>query len=170
MHIIHQFSEQEWSKPNPYGDIQGEAKLDKERMMKIIQHMLKVLEETSDQERIWICRQEEIWQQRHLHIYKAIEAKEEGKSQEEEMKNFWWSTNSDTFTLMYGQEVDALADHKISAEEANKAVREAQEVDVEEEEDLSEEEESSEEEDHHMEDIAEDKTNHPKRGPSQNLW
>ena len=65
---------------------------------------------------------------------------------------------------MYGQEVDALADHKISPEEANRAVREAQEVDVEEEEDLSEEEESSEEEDHHMEDIADDKTNHQKWG------
>ena len=73
--------------------------------------------------------------------------------------------HSDNFTLMYGQEVDALADQKISAEEANKAAREAQEVEIEEEEDLSEEEESSEEEDHHMEDIAEDKTNHPKRGP-----
>ena len=72
---------------------------------------------------------------------------------------------SDNFTLMYGQEVDALADQKISAEEASKAVREAQEVEIEEEEDLSEEEESSEEEDHHMEDIAEEKTNHPKRGP-----
>ena len=34
-----------------------------------------------------------------------------------------------------------------------------------EEEDLSEEEESSEEEDHHKEDIEEDKTNKPKRGP-----
>ena len=77
--------------------------------------------------------------------------------------------NSDNFTLMYGQEVDALADHKISAEEANKAVREAQEVDVEEEEDHSEEEESSEEEDHHMEDIAEDKTNHQKKGPLLNI-
>ena len=72
---------------------------------------------------------------------------------------------SDNFTLMYGQEVDALADWKISAEDANKAVREAQEVEVEEEEDLSKEEDSSEEEDHHVEDIAEDKTNHPKRGP-----
>ena len=66
--------------------------------------------------------------------------------------------NSDNFTLVCGQEGDALADHKINAEQANKAAREAQEVDVEEEEDLSEEEESSEEEDHHMEDIAEDKT------------
>ena len=77
--------------------------------------------------------------------------------------------NSDNFTLMYGQEVDALADHKISAEEANKAVREAQEVDVEEEEDLSEDVESSEEEDHHMEDIAEDKTSHPKKWPLLNI-
>ena len=44
---------------------------------------------------------------------------------------------------------------------------EAQEVEIEEEEDLSKEEESSEEEDHHMEDIAEDKTNHPKRALTQ---
>ena len=85
--------------------------------------MLKVPEETSYQERIQICRQEEIWQERHLHIYNAIEANEEGKSKEEEMKKFWWSMNSDSFTLMYGQEVDALADKKISAEEANKAGR-----------------------------------------------
>ena len=81
------------------------------------------------------------------------------------MKKFWWSNNSDNFTFMYGQEVDALADHKISAEETNKAVREAQEVDVEDKEDLSEEEGSSEDEDQYMEDIAEHKTNHPKRGP-----
>ena len=74
---------------------------------------------------------------------------------------------SDNFTLMYGQEVDALADQKISAEEANKAVREAQEVEIEEEEDLSEEEESSEEEDHHMEDIAEKKLI-TKKGPLHN--
>ena len=49
-------SEQKWSKPKTYGDIQGEAKVDKKRMTKIIQHMLKVPEETSYQERIWICR------------------------------------------------------------------------------------------------------------------
>ena len=71
---------------------------------------------------------------------------------------------SDIFTLMYGQEVDALADQKISAEEANKAAGAAQVVEIEEEEDLSKEKEISVEEDHHMEDIAEDKTNHPKRG------
>ena len=29
-------SDQEWSKPKTYGDIQGEAKVDKKRMMKII--------------------------------------------------------------------------------------------------------------------------------------
>ena len=127
---------------------------------------MKVPEETSYQERVRICRQEEIWQERHLHIYNAIESKEEGKARAEEMKKFWWPMNSDNVTLMYGQEVDAMADHKISAEEANKAVREGQKVDVEEEEGLSEEEESSEEEDdHQMENIAEDKSNHPKRGP-----
>ena len=72
--------------------------------------------------------------------------------------------NSDNFTFMYGQEVDALV-KQISDEEENRAVGEAHEVEVEKEEDLSKEEESSEEEDHHKEDIAEDKTNHPKRGP-----
>ena len=40
-------SEQKWSKPKTYGDIQGEAKVDKKRTMKIFQHMLKVPEETS---------------------------------------------------------------------------------------------------------------------------
>ena len=49
-------SEQKCSKPKTYGDIQGEAKVDKKRTLKIIQHMLKVPEETSYQERIWICR------------------------------------------------------------------------------------------------------------------
>ena len=49
--------------------------------------MLKVPEETSYQERIWICRQAEIWQERYLHIYNAIETKEDGKSKEEEMKS-----------------------------------------------------------------------------------
>ena len=34
-------SEQNWSKPKTYGDIQGEAKVDKKRMMKIIQHMVE---------------------------------------------------------------------------------------------------------------------------------
>ena len=113
-------SEQEWSIPKPYGDIQGKAKVDKKRTLKIIQHMLKVPEQTSYQERIQLCRQDEIWEEKYLHTHNAIEAKEEGKSKEEEMKKFWWSMYSDNFTLMYGQEVDALADQKISAEEANK--------------------------------------------------
>ena len=49
--------------------------------------MLKVTEETSYQERIWICRREEIWQERYLHIYNAIETKEKGKVKEEELKS-----------------------------------------------------------------------------------
>ena len=57
--------------------------------------------------------------------------------------------NSDNFPLMYGQEVDTQADQKISAEEADRAAGEAQEVEIEEDQDLSKEEESSEEEDHH---------------------
>ena len=32
-------SEQKWSKPKTYGDIQGEAKVEKKRTLKIIQHM-----------------------------------------------------------------------------------------------------------------------------------
>ena len=40
---------------------------------------------------------------------------------------------SDNFTFMYGQEVDALVDWKISGEEANKVAKEVQEVDVEDE-------------------------------------
>ena len=61
------------------------------------------------------------------------------KAKEEEMKKFWWSMKSDNFALMYGKKMDVLADQKISAEEAHKAVREAQEVEVEEEEDISKE-------------------------------
>ena len=97
-------------------------------------------------------------------MFNAIDTKEEGNTKEEEMKMYWWSINSDNFTLMYSQEMDTLADQKISAEEAERAVGEAQEVEIEEERDLSEEEESSEEEEHHKEDIAEDKTNNLKRG------
>ena len=107
--MLYTNSEQKWSKPKTYGDIQGEAKVDKKRTLKIIQHMLKVPEETSYQERIWICRREEIWQETYLHIHNAIETKEEGNAKEEEMQKFWWSMHNDNFTLMYGQEVDALA-------------------------------------------------------------
>ena len=48
---------------------------------------------------------------------------------------------------------------KSSTEEAERAVRQTQQIEIEEEEDLSKEEESSEEEGHHKEDIEEDKTN-----------
>ena len=40
--------------------------------------MMNIPEEMSYQERVWICRQEEIWQERHQQIFDAIEAKEEG--------------------------------------------------------------------------------------------
>ena len=66
---------------------------------------------------------------------------------------------------MFSQEMDAVVDQKISAEKAERAMGQAQEVEIEEEEDLSKEEESSEKEDHHKEDIEEDKTNNPKRSP-----
>ena len=71
--------------------------------------MLKVPEETSYQERIWICRREEIWQETYLHIHNAIEINGEGNAEEDEMQQFWLSMHNDNFTLMYGQEVDALA-------------------------------------------------------------
>ena len=58
-------SEQKRSRSKIYRDIQGEAKVDKKLLTKIIQHMSKVPEETSYKERIWICRQEEMWQERH---------------------------------------------------------------------------------------------------------
>ena len=126
--------------------------------------MLNIPEETSYQERVQISRQEEIWQERHLHMFDAIEAKEEGPKREEELKRFWWAFKNDNFTSMYGQEMDAVVDQHLSAEEAERAVRQAQEVEIAEEEDFSEEEESSKEEDHDKEDIEEDKTNKLKRG------
>ena len=49
-------SEPKRSNPITYGILQGEAKVDKKRTLKIIQHMLKVPEETSYQERIQMCR------------------------------------------------------------------------------------------------------------------
>ena len=127
--------------------------------------MMNIPEAMSYRERVRICRQEEIWQERHWYMFNAIEAKEEGPEREEELKRFWWAFENDYFTLMYGQEMDAVVDQKLSAEEAERAVRQGQEVEIVEEEDLSEEEESSEEEDHHKEDIEEDKTNKPNRDP-----
>ena len=37
-----------------------------------------------------------------------IEAKEEGTEREEELKKFWWAFDNDNFTLIYGQEMDAV--------------------------------------------------------------
>ena len=45
---------------------------------------------------------------------------------EEELRRFWWAFENDNFTLMYGQEMNALIDHKISTEEAERSVRQAQ--------------------------------------------
>ena len=98
-------------------------------------------------------------------MFEAIDEKEQGHEREEEMRRFWWAFENDNFTLMYGQEMNALIDHKISMEEAERAVRQAQRVEIQEEEDLSKEEESSEEEVHHKEDIEEDKTNKLNRDP-----
>ena len=97
-------------------------------------------------------------------MFDAIEAKEQGPNREEELRRFCWAFKNDNFTLLYGQEMDVVINQKISAEEAERAVRQAQEVEIEEEQDLSEEEESSEEEDHHEEDIK-DKTNRLNRDP-----
>ena len=124
--------------------------------------MLNIREETSCGERKRICRREEIWQERHQHMIEAIGKKEQGPEREEEMRRFWWEFDNDNFTLMYGQEMNALIDHKICTEEEENAVRQAQQVEIQEEEDLSEED-SSEEEVHHKEDIEEDKTNKPNR-------
>ena len=127
---------------------------------------MNIPEETSYRERNRICRQEEIWQERHWHMFDMIETKEQGPEREEELRRFWWGFKNDNFTLTYGQEMDAVVDQKISAEEAERAVKQAQEVEIEEEEDLSKEEENSEEEDHHKEDIEEEKTNRPNRDPN----
>ena len=52
---------------------------------------------------------------------------------------FWWAFENDNFTLMYGQELNAMINRKISTEEAETTVRQAQQVEIEEEENLSEE-------------------------------
>ena len=79
-----------------------------------------------------------MWQEGHWHMFDAIEAKEQGAEREEELRRFWWAFKNDNSTLMYGQEMDAVVNQKICAEEAERAVRQAQEVEIEEEEDLSE--------------------------------
>ena len=59
-------------------------------------------------------------------MFEAIDAKGHGPEREEEMRRFWWAFENDNFTLMYGQETNALIDHKISIEEAERAVKQAQ--------------------------------------------
>ena len=95
-----------------YGTLRGEAKVEKRSDLKTIQNMMNFPEETSYQERVMICRQEEIWQERHLHMFEAIEAKEEGPEREEELKRFWWAFKNENFTLMYGREMDAVVNQK----------------------------------------------------------
>ena len=72
-----------------------------------------------------------------------------------------WTVVLNRHNFLYGQDMNELIDWKISTEEAERAIRQAQRVAIEEEEDLSKEEESSEEEGHHKEDIEEDKTKGP---------
>ena len=93
-----------------YGTLQGEAKIEKRRALKTIQNMMNFPEETSYQERVQMCRLEEICQERHLHMFEATEAKEEGPKREEELKRFWWAFKNDNFTIMYGQEMNAMVD------------------------------------------------------------
>ena len=60
-------------------------------------------------------------------MFEAVEAREEqGPEREEELRRFWWTFENDNFTLMYGQEMNALIDCKISTEEAERAVRQTQ--------------------------------------------
>ena len=120
------FAEQQWSKQLTYGFLQGEAKMEKKRVLKTIQKMLNIPEEMSCRERNRICRREEIWQERHWYMFESIEAKEQGPKREEELRRFWWAFENDNFTLMYGQEMNALINHKINTEEAERAVRQAQ--------------------------------------------
>ena len=98
----------------------------KKRVLKTIQRMLNIPEETSYRERNRICRRQEIWQERHQHMFEVFDAKEQGPKREEEMRRFWWAFKNDNFTLMYGQEMNALIDCKISTEEAERAVRQDQ--------------------------------------------
>ena len=70
------FAEQQWSKRLTYGSLQAETKMEKKRVLKTIQRMLNIPEETSYRERNRICRREEIWQERHWLMFEAIDEKE----------------------------------------------------------------------------------------------
>ena len=43
-------------------------------------------------------------------MFEVIEAKEQGPEREEELRMFWWAFENDNFTLMYGQEMNAMID------------------------------------------------------------
>ena len=58
-------------------------------------------------------------------MFEAIEANEQGPQREEELRRFLWAFENDKFTLMYGQEMNAMINKKISTEEAERAVRQA---------------------------------------------
>ena len=65
-----------------YGSLQAETKMEKKGVLKTIQQMLNIPEETSYRERNRICRREEIWQERHWHMFEAIDKKEQGPERE----------------------------------------------------------------------------------------
>ena len=52
-----------------------EQRFSKNRVRKTIQQMLNIPEETSYRERNRISRREEIWQERHLLMFEAIDGK-----------------------------------------------------------------------------------------------
>ena len=45
-------------------------------------------------------------------MFEAIGAQEQGPKREEELRRFWWAFENDNFTLMYGQEMNAMVDIK----------------------------------------------------------
>ena len=100
--------------------------MEKKRVLKTIQKMMNIPEEMSYREGNRICRQEEIWQERHWHMLEAIDAKEQGPEREEELRRFWWAFKNDNFTLTYGEEMNTLIDQKISTEVAERALGQAQ--------------------------------------------
>ena len=44
-------------------------------------------------------------------MFEAIGAQEQGPKREE-LRRFWWAFENDNFTLMYGQEMNAMVDIK----------------------------------------------------------
>ena len=83
MHIIFQFQNKNGVNQNPYGNVQGEAKVDKKRTLKIIQHMLKVPEEASYQERIQICHEMRYGKKDTCPYLMLLNQKKKGKQKKE---------------------------------------------------------------------------------------